>query len=319
MNILHKIFSLKLKTTTPLPLAWMAELCKMDDISALGLTTRKLADALKHNLFQDIQNLEALFYIDEKTHSIVERITQHFMCSENNDEDLKTRISNAAYLYHCQLFLAYDESSKNCMPSNKGIQHIVLSRALRNATQIIKWQHHAQHHEPANFWSKITSIFKIAEQLSLLNAKIQSYSEQEPISLTSAYIQVCMLGSLKHSNFKLQQIEMVNRLLNAWTSKISIDTTYDAEQHLFYIDTAANTPARPTTNFRTANSQRYWCFEDVNSKIDLYMLNILNNISPEPLMMKEWGTSEYVLKTLVALRAEWSLGITNRTKVMLSR
>jgi hypothetical protein len=318
MNILHKIFNFKLKITPSLPLAWMADLCKIDDISAIELTTEKLANDFKNHTFQHVQNTEVLFFIDEKTHSIVEKITQYFMLTENIDESLKTRISNAAYLYHCQLFLTYYELSKNYLYPNKGIQHIVLSRALRNATQISKWQHHNHHHEPANLWSKIARIFKIAEQLSLLNAKIQSYSDQEPISLSSAYIQVCMLGSLQNSNFKPQQIEIANRLLSAWAAKISIDTTFDAKQHLFYVDTATNSPARPTTNFKTANTHRYWRFEEVNAKIDLYILSILNNISPEPLMMKEWGSSEYVLKTLVTLRAEWSLGITNRAKVMLS-
>lgn len=319
MNILHKIFSHKLKTTPVLSLAWMAKLCRIDDVSAIELATEKLAKAFNDNLFQDMQNLEALFAIDEKTHSIVERITQHFMCSENIGENLNTRISNAAYLYHCQLFLTYYALSKNCMPFQKGIQHIALSRAFRNATQIIIWQHRSHLHEPANLWLMISSLFKAAEQLSLLNAKIQSYSDQAPVSLSSAYIQLCMLGALQNSNFEPQQIEMVNQLLTAWTTTISIDTTYDAEQHLFYIDTASNSPARPTTNFKTASTYRYWCFEDVNAKIDLYIIGILNNTSPEPLMVKEWCTSEYVLKTLVTLKAEWFLGITDRTKVMLSQ
>jgi hypothetical protein len=319
MNILHKIFSHKLKTTTQLPLGWVADLCKIDDVSAIELTTIKLSSNFKSNVLQDKQNQETLFSIDEKTHSIVERITQHFMHAGNIDENLKTRISNVAFLYHHQLFLTYYELSKNHAHYNKGAQHIALARALRNATQTLKWQHYTHHIEPTDLWSKVSSIFRIAEQLSLLNAKIQSYSDQEPISLSSAYIQICMLGSLQNSNFKPQQIEIANRLLTACTAKISIDTTYDAEQHLFYVDTATNSPARPTTTFKTVNTNRYWCFEDVNSKIDLCMLSILLNRSPRPIMMKEWGTSQYVLETLVKLRAEWSLGITNRTKVMLSR
>lgn len=318
MNILHKIFSHKLKTTPVLSLAWMAKLYSIDDVSAIELATEKLGEVFNNNLFQDMQNLEALFAIDEKTHSIVERITQHFMRNENNDENLNTRTSNATYLYHCQLFLAYYALSKSCMPYQKGIQHIALSRALRNATQIIIWQHRSHLHEPAHLWLMASSLFKTAEQLSLLNAKIQSYSDQAPVSLSSAYIQLCMLGALQNSNFELQQIEMINQLLTAWTTKISIDTIYDAEQHQFYVDTASNSPARRTTNFKTASTCRYWCFEDVNAKIDSYIIGILNNTSPEPLMAKEWGSSEYVLKTLVTLRTEWSSGITGRTKVMPS-
>ena len=156
-----------------------------------------------------MQHQETLFSIDEKTHSIVERITQHFMHTEHIDENLKARISDVTFLYHHQLFLTYYELSKNYIHYNKGLQHIVLSRALKNATQIVKWQHYTHHNEPADLWSKVSSIFKIAEQLSLLKAKIQSYSDQEPISLSSAYIQICMLGTLQNSNFRLELLKQM--------------------------------------------------------------------------------------------------------------
>ena len=306
MNILHKIFSHSTESNNGTSITWTTDLLSMDDISAIEFSTKKLANDFKSDAFNHAQTMEILISIDEKTHSIVERITQYFVHIENINKNLKTRISNAAFLYHQQLFLTYAELSKNYTYTHQRTLHIVLSRALRNATQMIKWQQYNDHHEPANFWSKISGIFKTAEQLSLLNAKIQSYSDQEPISLSSAYIQACMLGSLENISFKPQQIEIISRLLTAWTSKISIDTSYDAKQHLFYVDTAANCPARRIRNFKTADTHRYWCFEDVNSKIDLCMLSILHNISPRPLLMKEWITNKYALETLATLRAEWS-------------
>jgi len=306
MNILHKIFSHKLKTTPVLSLVWMGKLYSIDDVSAIELATEKLGEVFNNNLFQDMQNLEALFAIDEKTHSIVERITQHFMRNENNDENLNTRTSNATYLYHCQLFLAYYALSKSCMPSQKGTQHIALSRAFRNATQIIIWQHRTHLHEPANLWLMVSSLFKTAEQLSLLNAKIQSYSDQAPVSLSSAYIQLCMLGSVISIKLRPQQIEIVSKLLSTWASKISIDTDYDANRHQFYIDTAANFPARRITNFTATDNHRYWCFEDVNSKIELCMLCIEHGISPEQLPIKEIISEKYAAETLATLVAEWS-------------
>lgn len=307
MNILRKIFKHYVEPINRTSNTWTADLLSMDDISTIELSTKKLANDFKHDAFSNVQNMEVLISIDEKTHSIVERITQYFVHIENISKDQKTRISNAAFLYHRQLFLSYVDLSKNYTDINQRTLHIVLSRALRNATQMIKWQQYNHHDKPANFWAKISGIFKTAEQLSLLNAKIQSYSDQEPISLSSAYIQACMLGSLENISFKPQQIEIISRLLTAWTSKISIDISYDAEQHLFYIDTAANFPARRIGNFKTADTHRYWCFEDVNSKIELCMLSIQHNMSPRPLLMKEWITNEYALETLATLRTEWSL------------
>lgn len=306
MNILHKIFSPSPKASPPLGLAWMADLCKIDDISAIELTTKKLANDFKNNAFQDIQDLEALFTIDENTYSIVERITQYFIHIENIHEDLKTRILNATFLYHRQLFLTYVELSKNYPHTYQHTLHIVLSRALKNATQMIKWQQYNHHHMPANFWSDISGVFKAAEKHALLNAKVQSYPGQEPISLSSAYIQACMLGSVQTIKFRPQQIETVSKLLSTWASKISIDTTYDAKQHLFYIDTAANFPARRIGNLKAADSHRYWCFEDVNSRIELCMLLIEYKISPKQPQMKELISEKYAAETLAALAAEWS-------------
>jgi len=115
-----------------------------------------------------------------------------------------------------------------------------------------------------------------------------------------------MLGSVQSIEFRPQQVEIVSRLLSTWASKISIDTTYDAKHHLFYIDTAANTPARRIGNFTAADSYRYWCFEDVNARIELCMLLIEYKISPKQPQIKELISEKYAAETLATLAAEWS-------------
>jgi len=306
MNILHKILNHPAEPENGISAAWIADLLSMDDISAIEFLTKKLAHDFKYNILRNPENIEALISIDEKTHSIVERITQYFVLIENINQDIKTRISDAAFLYHRQLFLIYVELSKNYPYPHQHTLHIVLSRALKNATQMIKWQQYNHHHEPANFWSEISGVFKAAEQSALLNAKIQSYSGLEPVSLSSAYIQACMLGSVQSVEFRPQQIEIVSKLLSTWASKISIDSTYDAKHHQFYIDTAANVPAMRINNFTAAESHRYWCFEDVNSRIELCMLLIEYKISPKQPQMKELISEKYAAETLATLAAEWS-------------
>jgi len=306
MNILHKIFSHTPKISSPLGLAWMADLCKIDDISAIELATKKLANDFKNNSLQDMQNLEALFSIDEKTHSIVERTTQHFIDIENIDEDIKMRVSNVVFLYHRQLLLIYLKLSEQCELQRQRQLHIFLARALRNATQLIKWRYYNYQTTPANFWLQISSLFKIAEKFSLLNAKIQAYSDQEPISLSCAYIQACMLGSLECISFKPQQIEFISRLLTTGVSKTPVEADYDAERHLFYIDTATNSAAKRIKNVKITNTFRYWSWEEINSKIELCMLLIEYNIQPKQPYMKELISNKYAIETLETLQTEWS-------------
>lgn len=204
MNIWHKIFNYSARSKNT-PAAWIADLLSMDDISAIEYSTKKLTidfdyHILHNTLLHNTQNIEALISNDEKTHNIVERITQVFVDIENTNENPKMRISNAAFLYHQQLFLIYLKLSQCSEELHQHQLHLFLARAFRNATQMLKWQHYSCQSTQANFWPQVASLFKMAEKFSLLNAKIQPYSNQDPISLSSAYIQACTLGSLENTN-----------------------------------------------------------------------------------------------------------------------
>lgn len=306
MSILRKIFNYPAKAMDAPSTVWIDHLSRMDDVSAVELSTTKLSHDFKNITFQNTQSLKALIQIDEKTHSIVERITAHFIHIEHMNEDLKTRISNVVFLYHRQLFIIYLNLIEHHASMQQSTLHILLSRAIRNATQMIKWRHYSYQRSPANIWLQISEIYKIAEEHSLLNARVQSYPDQEPISLSSAYILACMLGSLETTSLKPQQIEFVCKLLSTWTAKIIIETAYDAGQHLFYIDTASDRPAQRIRNFKPADSYRYWCFEDVNATIELCIMLMEYKISPKQTQMKELISSKYALETLEILRNTWS-------------
>ena len=306
MEFLHKLFNHAPTPKKKVSLAWVSDLGGMDDISAIEFSTQKISEDFKKNVFQDELNLDALFSIDEKTHSIVERITAHFVNIENISVELEMRISNAVFLYHRQLFLIYFALIENYVQLDQRSLHIFLARAFRNATQMIKWRYYNYQNAPANAWLQISQLYKIAEQQSLLSAKIQAYADQEPISLSTAYIHVCMLGTLESTSLKCQQIELVSQMLLAWTSKITIDSVYDPEQHLFYVDTACNSPARRIRNFKPSLSYRYWHFDGVNSKIELCMSLIEYKISPKQVQMKDFISNRYALTTFSVLHAEWS-------------
>ncbi|MFZ3088800.1 MAG: hypothetical protein WA123_12135 [Methylotenera sp.] len=306
MKFLYKLFNHALTAKDKVSLAWISDLDGMDDISAIEFSTQKINNDFKKNVFQDESNFEALFCIDEKTHSIVERITAHFINIENMSVELEVRISNIVFLYHRQLFLIYFALMENFAQIHKQSLHIFLARAIRNATQMIKWRYYNYQSAPANVWLQISQLYKIAEQQSLLNAKIQSYSDQEPVSLSTAYIHACMLGTLESTSLKCQQIELASKILLAWTAKMTIDAVYDTEQHLFYVDTASNSPAKRIRNFMPADSYRYWGFESVNSKIELCMSLIEYSISPKQPQMKEFISNKLALTTIEVLKAEWS-------------
>lgn len=306
MELLKKLFKHSTTPTTPVSLAWVNALKGMDDISAIEFSTQKISEDFKKNIFQDKSNLTALFSVDENTHIIVERITTHFINIENINIDLEERISNAVCLYHRQLFITYYALIEHFSHDHQACLHVLLARAFRNATQMIKWRYYNYQSSPANVWLQLSELYKIAEQQSLLSAKIQSYADQEPTSLSSAYIHACMLGTLESLSLKSQQIELASQLLIAWTAKTTIDSIYDEKQHLFYVDTASNKPACRIRNFQPASTYRYWNFDSVNSKIELCLSLIEFNISPKQPLMKEFISNKHAFSTFEILHTEWS-------------
>lgn len=300
----------KMKTS----MDWMSQIKGMDDISAIEFATARLGDDFKANAFTNPENLEALFIIDENTHIIVERITTHFIHIEHISVELEERVSNAVFFYHRQLFLIYFSLIDHFYDQYQKHIHTFLARALRNSTQMIKWRYYNYQSAPANVWLQISQLYLLAENLSLLNAKIQPYANLEPISLSNAYIQVCMLGTLESLSLKCEQIELVCKMLAIWTSKTTVDKEFNEQQHLFYVDTTSNKPAKRIRTFKPASTYRYWDFDTVISKIELCMSLIEFNISPKQPFMKELVSHKDAFNTFEILNTEWSRVDYNRQR-----
>lgn len=308
MQILKKIFSKTSVSRASLSLTWANELKCMDDISAIEYCAKQLGEDYKNECFKDEKNLPAFFSIDEKTHIIVERITSHYINIENIGIELEERMTQSVFLYHRQVFLIYFTLIKNLALANHPSFNIMLARAINSATQMIKWRYYNFHSSPANVWAQMAQLYKIAEQKKLLNNSVEIYTDQEPTTLSTIYIKACMLGTLESVSFKRQQIDLVGKLLTKWATKIVISDVYDEKKHLFYVDTACNQPAKRIRNFKPADTYRYWCFDSINSKVELCISAIEFNISPKQLGLQEFIHNRYFLPTLEVLRTEWSRG-----------
>lgn len=306
MAFIQNFFKHTLQPKVKAPMGWMNQIKDMDDLSAIEFTTQKLGDEFKTNAFKDAANLNALFVIDENTHIIVERITTHFINIEHISIELEERITNAAFFYHRQLFLIYFSLIDRFYDQYQQHIHVLLARAMRNATQMIKWRYYNYQTAPANVWLQISQLYLLAEKLSLLNAKIQPYADIEPTSISNAYIQICMLGSLEGLSLKCQQIELVCKMLAIWTSKTTVDKDFVEQQHLFYVDTTSNKPAKRIRKFKPASTYRYWDFDNVISKIELCMSLIEFKILPKHPIIKELISHKDALATLEVLNTEWS-------------
>jgi len=306
MGFLEKVFSQKPANHTTETLAWVHDLKGMDDISIIEHATRQLNADCKKNYFQDDRYLEAFFLIDEKIHGTVEKITAQYLNIDKLSIELEERIANAIFLYHRQLYLIYISLIESLVPFQPKSLTIMLTRAIYNATQMIKCRYYSHQSAPVDVWRQISKLYLIGEKHALLEQPVQIYKDHEISTLSSAYIQACMLGSLERLSFKHQQIELISKMLALWTPRILIQNEYDEKRHLFYVDINCDAPARRIRNFKPADSCRYWCVDSINAKIELCLSLIEFKISPKQQAMKALVSNKYALATLETLRTEWS-------------
>lgn len=306
MWLFEKIFSKSTASRLISSFAWTNDLKGMDDISAIEYSTEKLNADLKNNLFDNEQYLQALFSADENTHTIVERITTHYINIDNIGVELEERFTHSIFLYHRQIFLIYLKLIESLAESNHPCLLTMLARAMNSATEMVKWRYYNYHSAPANVWLQISELYKIGKQQSLLNQEVQPYDDQAQTTLSIIYIQACMLGSLESLSFKRQQIDLVSKILTKWAAKTVICDVYDEKKHLFYVDTAKNMPAKRIRNFKPADSYLYWCFDSLNSKVELSLSALELNIAPKQLTLEEFVCNKHFLPTLEVLHTEWS-------------
>lgn len=306
MNLLKKIFN-PLSTQRRLDnFAWSKDLDALDDIGAIEYCTKRLNEDVKKNAFNNAQYVNALIAIDEKVHITVEKITAHYINIDHLSAELEARIANAVFLYHRLQFLIYNTLIEKLAPSQPDTLPIMLARAISNATEMVKWRFYSYQSAPVNVWLQISKLYLIAEKLAMLDEPIQVYADQASMTIASAYINACMLGNLQSLSFQRKQLQLVSQKLSDWTSKISIQSQFNQAQHLFYVDTASDAPAKRIRNFKPADSYRYWSLDKVHLKIELCLSMIEYQMQPQPTDMKELISNKYAISTLETLRSEWS-------------
>lgn len=324
MQLFKKIIDYSTKFLAHHELPWSHEIDALEDLAAIEHATVRLTEDLKNGVYQDHQFIEAFFAIDEKTHPIAKRVTEDYLETEFVDLDYEERIANAVFLYHREIFATYLTLLRNSAPVEQPVLHTMLLRAMNTATAMVKWRFYKFQSAPANIWLQISKLYRLAEKHFLQNDSMAIYidpasTEQKLTTISSMYIQACMLGSLEGLSFKSQQIELAHKILDFWASKVAIEREFNAQKHLFYVDTANNSPAKRIRKFKPTEHCRYWTLDGINSKIELCLSLLEFNIAPKQEKMKDIVSSKYALITLGALHAEWSRIDSSRQRRSIER
>lgn len=285
---------------------------EVDDIAAIEFSCQRLNLDLKKDLFHTDDYLNYFFTIDEKTRILVEKVTNSYIKIDIINHQHKTRIASAAFLHHRLMFSIYFKLIVALAPIKHPQLGMLIGRAINNATEIIKWRYFNHQHAPGNVWLQICNLFDMAEKNGLTQEKLNFYPDLEqadfvPSSIASSFVSICMLGSLDSLSFKPAQIDFLSKILSKWTCDIQIDQEYNEKKHLFSVDLNQNLPAKRIRNLEPAITNRFWCMDSINIKIQIFMNCIETNRPPKQKAMRALVNHLYAYPTLQTIKSEWSL------------
>lgn len=284
----------------------------LENISTIEDACHRFNLDLKQDLFRSADYLNYFIAIDDKTRLAVESVSQSFLTININNEENKSRIADAAFLYHRLMFVIYFRLIVTLAPNQHPQLGNLISRAINNATEIIKWRYINYQSAPGNIWLQISSLFELAENAKLTTYTYNPYptltnAEYTPNSIQSGYITVNMLGNLEKLSLNPQQIDLMSKALATWSKAVKIEQTYNKNRHMFYVDIDKNTPANKIGNLIPTPASRFWCMDSINAEIDSLINSIKTNETPVTDSIKPLAKHLYALKTLQAVKTEWAL------------
>lgn len=288
------------------------QLKELDQIASIEHACQRLALDLKEDLFNTDDYLGYFFVIDDKTRLIVEKLTESYLKIDIINHQYKSRMASAIFLHHRSMFSIYFKLIVALAPYKHPQLTKLIGRAINNAAEVIKWRYFNFQGAPGNVWLQIAGLFDMAEKAGLSNEKMDFYPELEnsafiPNSIAANYIAINMLGSLDSLSFKAQQVDFLCKVLSSWTNELSIDKEYDEHKHLFSVDLEKNLPAKRIRNLKPKLTNRYWCMDSINIKIQVLMNCIETKRSSKQASMKLFANHLYAYQTLQMIRTEWSL------------
>ena len=169
-SLLGKLIGRSPNSSAPLDLTWLDELVKVDELTAIENSMRRLKGYFADELLNEAERLRAQLAIDQENRHRLHKVTRQFIELQNIRPELESKISEVMYFYHRQIFVGYRsliirffETADDVIFTYNRLP-LILGRALSAAYSMAKWRYYLQQPTVGMAWSEIFEIYKTLEQ-----------------------------------------------------------------------------------------------------------------------------------------------------------
>lgn len=305
--------------------AWLADLKELDDLAALQLSTRHLAQWLSLSDTPEALNFEQqidlIIELEALNQLRLEKLSAQLAYVENMKIELENTIFDTCYNYCRQSYIFHlkvieqafnaEKTSPEKPNTEKAYQPsenmlvLLIARALNTAFNMLKWRLFSQTNPPAKVWLQVNMLYKIATQRALLNNPIELFNLSPSATLAASFVQCWMLGSLSQASMQKYQVEISARILTTLLTRAHISHKYTLEQYLFFIDLEKDVIAKRMRDAYASDSCRYWELDELEKQLRVAVTVSDRGEIPQSLAFSKIDHAQKLNETLILLIEEW--------------
>jgi hypothetical protein len=305
--------------------AWLAELKDLDDLAALQLSTKHLAQWLSLSdtpqTLNFEQQIDLIIELEALNQPRLEKLSAQLAYVENMKVELENTIFDTCYNYCRQSYIFHlkiieqafnaektspekNNTEKAYQPS-ENILVLLIARALNTAFNMLKWRLFSQTNPPAKMWLQVNMLYKIAAQRALLNYPIELFDLAPSTTLAANFVQCWMLGSLSQASMQKYQVEISARILTTLLTRAHISQKYTLEQYLFFIDLEKDVIAKRMRDAYASDNCRYWELDELEKQLTVAVTVSDRGEIPQSLAFSKIDHAQKLNETLILLIEEW--------------
>ncbi len=305
--------------------AWLADLNDLDDLAALQLSTKHLAQLLNPADAAETpsleQQLELILALEAANQMRLEKLATQLANVENMKIELENNIFDTCYNYCRQSYIFHlkvieqafstakpsgeKSNAENVYQPNESIIILLIARALYAAFHMIKWRLFSQTSPPARVWLQVNMLYKIATQRALLNNPIELFNLAPSTTLAASFVQCWMLGQLTQTSMQKYQVEIASRVLTTLLTRAHVSNKYTLEQYLFFIDLEKDVIAKRMRDAYASDTCRYWELDELEKQLMIAAAVSDRGEIPQSLAFSKIDHAKKLYETLVILLEEW--------------
>lgn len=195
--------------------------------------------------------LLSLMRLDDAGQRHHQTLCDQYLLNPRMSKSVEVRLWSAIVGYCHQVVRCYHgvlpfARQMAAVPGQDRLLPHLIGRALHNLAVAAKMQYFRFEALESSTWQVAHELYLQAEKESIHRLPLTLYAEVHAGSTTcmAEYIELLLLSSLNTGNFSPKQIDTADRLLDLWAKSLSLETTFQPNQQLYFVDLQQGLGAR---------------------------------------------------------------------------